>query len=63
MSKIKVFCFGFGQVAKYFVKKIIKVVIVIIKRVIKTIYANTFNFDSLKEYLSSKVSSFKTTSL
>ena len=24
MSKIKVFCFGFGQVAKYFVKKIIK---------------------------------------
>ena len=23
MSKIKVFCFGFGQVAKYFVKKII----------------------------------------
>ena len=24
MNKIKVFCFGFGQVAKYFVKKIIK---------------------------------------
>ena len=24
MSKIKVFCFGFGQVAKYFVRKIIK---------------------------------------
>ena len=24
MGKIKVFCFGFGQVAKYFVKKIIK---------------------------------------
>ena len=24
MSKIKVFCFGFGQVAKYFIKKIIK---------------------------------------
>ena len=24
MSKIKVFCFGFGQVARYFVKKIIK---------------------------------------
>ena len=24
MSKIKVFCFGFGQVAKYFVKKILK---------------------------------------
>ena len=24
MSKMKVFCFGFGQVAKYFVKKIIK---------------------------------------
>ena len=24
MSKLKVFCFGFGQVAKYFVKKIIK---------------------------------------
>jgi nucleoside-diphosphate-sugar epimerase len=24
MSKVKVFCFGFGQVAKYFVKKIIK---------------------------------------
>ena len=24
MSKIKVFCFGFGQVAKYFVKKIVK---------------------------------------
>jgi len=24
MSKIKVFCFGFGQVAKYFVKKVIK---------------------------------------
>ena len=24
MPKIKVFCFGFGQVAKYFVKKIIK---------------------------------------
>ncbi len=24
MSKIKVFCFGFGQVAKYFVKKIIR---------------------------------------
>ena len=24
MNKIKVFCFGFGQVAKYFVKKLIK---------------------------------------
>ena len=24
MSRIKVFCFGFGQVAKYFVRKIIK---------------------------------------
>ena len=24
MSRIKVFCFGFGQVAKYFVKKILK---------------------------------------
>ena len=24
MSKIKVFCFGFGQVAKYFVRKILK---------------------------------------
>ena len=24
MSKIKVFCFGFGQVAKYFIQKIIK---------------------------------------
>ena len=24
MSKIKVFCFGFGQVAKYFIKKIIE---------------------------------------
>ena len=24
MNKIKVFCFGFGQVAKYFIKKIIK---------------------------------------
>jgi len=24
MSKIKVFCFGFGQVAKYFIKKVIK---------------------------------------
>ena len=23
MSKIKVFCFGFGQVARYFIKKII----------------------------------------
>ena len=24
MSKIKVFCFGFGQVAKYFIKKIVE---------------------------------------
>ena len=24
MSKIKVFCFGFGQVAQYFVRKILK---------------------------------------
>ena len=24
MSKMKVFCFGFGQVAKYFIKKILK---------------------------------------
>ena len=24
MSKMKVFCFGFGQVAKYFAKKILK---------------------------------------
>ena len=24
MSKLKVFCFGFGQVARYFIKKIIK---------------------------------------
>jgi len=29
MKKIKVFCFGFGQVAKYFVKKIIKEKIVL----------------------------------
>ena len=29
MSKIKIFCFGFGQVAKYFVKKLIKEKVVV----------------------------------
>jgi len=52
MSKIKVFCFGFGQVAKYFVKKIIKEKQVLELNVSsrKKTYSSTFEGIDLNSY-------------
>ena len=47
MSKIKVFCFGFGQVAKHFVKKLIKEKKALELNVSSRNTTHTFTFEGL----------------